>query len=69
VGGKQESLASIAPKIPKNINTYHEFFLGGGSVLLNVLFLESTKSVNIKKINVSDVNQSLINVYLTIKNN
>ena len=37
VGGKHKLLNNILPRFPKNINNYHEIFLGGGSVLLGVL--------------------------------
>ena len=37
IGGKSQILDKIYDKIPKEINNYHEIFLGGGSVLLLIL--------------------------------
>lgn len=34
VGGKTQIINDIILKIPKQMNNYHELFLGGGSVLL-----------------------------------
>ena len=43
VGGKTQIIDKIISKIPKEINNYHELFLGGGSVLLAVLSLQKQK--------------------------
>ena len=37
VGGKTQIIDNIIDKIPKEMNNYHELFLGGGSVLLAIL--------------------------------
>ena len=37
VGGKTQILNTLMPKFIKNINNYHEIFLGGGSVLISIL--------------------------------
>ena len=68
-GGKYNLLDNILPKIPDNINNYHEIFLGGGSVLLGVL---SQKNIlnNIKgNIYAYDLNEALINCFKQVKNN
>ena len=70
VGGKTQLLQTIILKIPKEINNYHELFLGGGSVLLLVLSLQKENKITIKnKIYAYDINQNLINVYKHIQNN
>ena len=37
VGGKTQILDEILSKFPKKIDTYHEIFVGGGSVILGLL--------------------------------
>lgn len=70
VGGKTQIINSIISKIPREMNNYHEIFLGGGSVLLAVLSLQKQKKIEIKnKIYAYDINSSLINVFNHIKNN
>lgn len=48
----------------KNVKSYYEPFLGGGSVLLDIL-----QNHKIKEIHVSDINIDLVNLYITVKNN
>lgn len=36
VGGKTQIIDTILSKIPKEMDNYHELFLGGGSILLGV---------------------------------
>jgi len=70
VGGKTQIINDIISKIPKEINNYHELFLGGGSVLLAVLSLQKQNKIVIKnKIYAYDVNIVLMNVYKHIQNN
>ena len=70
VGGKTQIINHIIEKIPKEMNNYHELFLGGGSVLLAVLSLRKQNLITIKnKIYASDINSVLINVYKHIQNN
>jgi len=69
VGGKTQIINDIISKIPKEINNYHELFLGGGSVLLAVLSLQKQNKIIIKnKIYAYDINNDLINVYKNIQN-
>ncbi len=68
VGGKSQIINNIISKIPKEINNYHEPFLGGGSVLLAVLSLQKQNIITIKnKIYAYDINRDLINVYKNIQ--
>ena len=69
VGGKGQLIEIILKKFPKEFNNYHEMFLGGGSVLLATLWAKNNGYIKINgSINVYDLNESLINTYLNIKN-
>ena len=48
VGGKTQIIDTIISKIPREINNYHELFLGGGSVLLALLSLQKQNKITIK---------------------
>lgn len=68
VGGKSQIINDVISLFPKEINNYHEPFLGGGSVLLTLL--SYIKAGNIKlsgKIYASDLNSNLIAVYKNIQ--
>lgn len=70
VGGKTQIIDSIINEFPKSINNYHELFLGGGSVLLAVLSLQSQQKLNITgNIYAYDKNPRLINLYKHIQTN
>tara|TARA_B100000035_G_C21018398_1_gene562999 strand:+ start:101 stop:1024 length:924 start_codon:yes stop_codon:yes gene_type:complete len=69
VGGKTQLIDKIIEKLPKEMNNYHELFLGGGSVLLAVLSLRKQGKIVINdKIYAYDVNGVLIDVYKDIQN-
>tara|TARA_B100001173_G_C16027485_1_gene564762 strand:- start:43 stop:957 length:915 start_codon:yes stop_codon:yes gene_type:complete len=69
-GGKTQILEEVLSKFPKQINNYHEIFLGGGSVLLGLLSLQKENKITIKNnIYAYDLNKGLINCYNQIKNN
>jgi len=69
-GGKHKLLEHITPLIPKEIENYHEIFLGGGSVLLAVLSLQKQNKITIKnKIYAYDLNKSLINCFKQVQKN
>lgn len=70
VGGKTQIIDKIISDFPKEINDYHEPFLGGGSVLFAVL--TNIKNGNIKlngSINAYDLNEPLIYMYKNIQFN
>lgn len=61
VGGKIQ----IIETFPKEIDDYHEPFVGGGSVLLKLL---ESNEINVKgNIYAYDLNESLINLYKNIQ--
>lgn len=64
VGGKTQIMDAVMDLFPENIDTYHEPFIGGGSVLFTCL---STKSMN--KVFASDINPFLIGMYKNVKEN
>lgn len=69
VGGKTQLLDKLIPKIPYQMNNYHEIFLGGGSVLFALLTLQSQGKIKIKEhIYAYDINENLINMYKHIQN-
>jgi len=68
VGGKTQILDSVLELFPRQMNNYHEPFLGGGSVLLGLL--SHVKSGNIRvlgKVYASDLNSNLIGLYKNIQ--
>ena len=70
VGGKTQIIDKIIDKFPKEINDYHEPFLGGGSVLFALLSLIQNKEIKLNgNIYAYDLNERLINVYKHIQNN
>lgn len=70
VGGKHKLLTHIINKLPNKINSYHDIFLGGGSVLLAILTLQKNKKIIINgSINAYDLNERLINTFKQVKNN
>ncbi len=70
VGGKSQLLKDIFPLFPDKINNYYEPFIGGASILFELLNKIENKEIVVKgKINAYDNNQNLIYFYNTIKNN
>jgi DNA adenine methylase len=70
VGGKAQIIKDINGLLPDEINNYYEPFLGGGTVLLDILTLHKNGSLKINgSIIVNDLNQGLINFYSHIKSN
>ena len=70
VGGKTQMIGTLMSKFPKEMENYHELFLGGGSVLFALLSYIQQKKIKIEgKIYAYDINTSLINVYKQIQTN
>jgi DNA adenine methylase len=67
VGGKTKLVSTIMPLFPKEIKTYYEPFVGGGSMLLAVLQAVRENKISIGTIYASDVNIDLINMYIQIQ--
>jgi DNA adenine methylase len=68
VGGKTQILDDVLCLYPREIQSYHEPFLGGGSVLLGLL--SQIKSGKIKvngTLYASDLNQNLIALYKNVQ--
>lgn len=64
-GSKRHQVGDILKHIPKEIDTYYEPFIGGGSVMFAILNSE----IQVKKIICSDINNDLITLWNMIKNN
>ena len=70
VGGKTQILEEVLSLFPKEINNYHEPFLGGGSVLLGLLsYIKSGKIKISGKLYASDLNPNIIALYKDIQTN
>lgn len=68
-GGKTQIMNDVISKFPKEIDNYYELFLGGGSVLLNLLDLVKKNEIIIhNNIYACDVNETLIHFYKNIQN-
>lgn len=68
VGGKTQIIDNIIKHVPKEMNNYHEIFLGGGSVLFALLSLQRAGKISIKgKIFAYDINEALIHVYKNLQ--
>jgi len=70
VGGKGQIIDKLAKKIPKEMNQYHELFVGGGSFLIMILWAKKKGLITIEgDINAYDLNEALIGSYNNTKNN
>ena len=61
VGGKTQIIHDILNKFPKKIDTYHEIFVGGGSVILGLLDYCQKDLIKVNNFNVYDKNIFLEN--------
>lgn len=62
-GSKRKQASYIVSQFPKEINTYFECFVGGASVMRELLNQISLGNISCKHIICSDINQDLINVW------
>jgi len=69
VGGKTQIIDKIISKFPKEIDTYYEIFLGGGSVLFALLSYMQNNIIKVNKIFAYDLNEPLIFMYKNIQKN
>jgi DNA adenine methylase len=70
VGGKTQIIDEVISSMPRRMSSYHEPFLGGGSVLLAVLSHRKAKNLVIAgDIRASDLNPNLISMYKNIQSN
>ena len=70
VGGKTQILETILLDFPKEIENYHEIFIGGGSILLGLLTEIKNKKIKVNgTINAYDSNEPLIYLYKNVQNN
>jgi DNA adenine methylase len=67
VGGKTQILDHVLELFPKDMEQYHEPFLGGGSVLLGLLSLRAKGEIRVGQVFASDVNLGLISLYQNIQ--
>jgi len=66
VGGKSQIMTELIQHIPKQIDTYYELFIGGGSVLIELLELTENDKISINNFIINDINTELINLYKNI---
>jgi len=64
VGGKTQIIDDVLETFPSDIQTYHEPFVGGGSVLLAVL---SSPDIKVARVRASDNNPHLIAFYKQVQ--
>lgn len=68
-GGKTKLLPYIIENLPsKEFKNYFEPFVGGASVIIEILSKDKTYKCN-REYTISDINESLINLYNVIKHN
>lgn len=68
VGGKTQIIDGILQQFPKEMNNYHEPFVGGGSVLFGLLSLVLEGEIKINgAVYASDKNDKLISLYKNVQ--
>lgn len=69
VGGKNQIIKKVYELFPSNYDNYYEPFIGGGSVLINLLNELEKNNKKLESINIGDFNKDLIDLYKSIKSN
>jgi len=70
VGGKTQIIEKVMAKFPTTMESYHEPFVGGGSVLFALLDARANGDIVVNgSINAYDANPRLIEVYQEIQSN
>jgi DNA adenine methylase len=64
VGGKTQIMDQVLATFPRDIDTYHEPFVGGGSVLFAVL---AHPEIRIRRVRASDNNPHLVALYKQVQ--
>jgi len=67
VGGKRLIIHELLSKFPTDMCTYHELFVGGGSVLIALLEQRNKQNIHVKHVHAYDSNETLIHVYKNIQ--
>lgn len=68
IGSKNQIIDIIINKFPKELNNYHELFLGSGSVLLALLSYNKNNIIKINgKIYAYDINETLIHFFINVQ--
>ena len=67
VGGKSQIIKQVIEKFPTQMESYHEIFLGGGSVLFGLLDLREKQIIKVNKVYAYDYNKPLIYLYKNIQ--
>ena len=68
-GSKRKQAPEIVDNFPKEIDTYYECFLGGGSVLHELLNRIYSGEIKCNKIVCCDINPDLMGLWDMLKNN
>jgi len=68
-GSKRYQASDIVSNFPKEINTYYEPFIGGGSVLCEYINRLESGNYKCNHIICSDTNYDLIQIYIMVRDN
>ena len=68
-GGKSQLLDQFTPLFPKQFNNYFEPFTGSAAVFFYLYTLRETGTISFKNARLTDLNDELILVYKTVRDN